>query len=215
MLENETPENKLRIMEKLSLTLIYLGIKRKDYFTGMKLNGNWSGKETLKNTGTEQHQNKYLRLLSTDNIDIYIFLKGTKGVIKVLHKHFFNLIDGPIFNNLMTLAVFLNTAILAMDGSFDDEGALALLVTFNEIFTYTFIVEMSLKLLAMGPHGYVRDKMNIFDGAIVCLSIFEIVFMSGGNKAVSAFRAVRIFRTFRVLRVTRLLRGLAFMATII
>ena len=57
--------------------------------------------------------------------------------------------------------------------------------------------------------------MNIFDGLIVLLSIFETVFLSGGNKAVSAFRAVRIFRTFRVLRVTRLLRSLEFMAKII
>lgn len=57
--------------------------------------------------------------------------------------------------------------------------------------------------------------MNLFDGSIVMLSLFELIFMSGSNKAVSAFRAVRIFRTFRVLRVTRLLRGLAFMSTII
>lgn len=67
---------------------------------------------------------------------------------------------------------------------------------------------MGLKVIGLTPLGYVRDKMNIFDGLIVSLSIFEMVFMSGGSKAVSAFRAVRIFRTFRVLRVTRLLRGL-------
>jgi hypothetical protein len=59
-----------------------------------------------------------------------------------------------------------------------------------------------------------RDRMNLFDGTIVTLSVFELIFFDG-NKAVSAFRAVRIFRTFRVLRVTRLLRGLAFMNTII
>ena len=57
--------------------------------------------------------------------------------------------------------------------------------------------------------------MNLFDGTIVLLSLIELIFMSGGNKAVSAFRAIRIFRVFRVLRVTRLLRGLAFMQTII
>lgn len=50
--------------------------------------------------------------------------------------------------------------------------------------------------------------MNIFDGLIVSISLIEMIFLSGGSKAVSAFRAVRIFRTFRVLRVTRLLRGL-------
>ena len=75
---------------------------------------------------------------------------------------------------------------------------------------------MGLKLIAFNPIGYIRDKMNIFDGCIVILSIFEMtLFSGGGSKAVSAFRAVRIFRTFRVLRVTRLLRSLAFMQVII
>jgi hypothetical protein len=44
--------------------------------------------------------------------------------------------------------------------------------------------------------------MNIFDGCIVILSIVEMTMLSGGNKAISAFRAIR---------VTRLLRSLAFM----
>ena len=74
---------------------------------------------------------------------------------------------------------------------------------------------MVLKLVAFGPIGYVKDRMNIFDGSIVILSVFELVFFSGGNSAVSAFRSVRIIRTFRVLRVTRLLRGLEFMGKII
>ena len=63
------------------------------------------------------------------------------------------------------------------------------------------------KILALGPSGYVKDKMNVFDGTIVTLSVLEMVLFTG-NKAVSAFRAVRIVRTFRVLRVTRLLRSL-------
>jgi hypothetical protein len=92
-----------------------------------------------------------------------------------------------------------------------------MLSTFNDVFTYIFIAEMSLKIIAFNPLGYVRDKMNIFDGSIVMISIFEMTLMSGGSgsKAVSAFRAIRIFRTFRVLRVTRLLRSLAFMQVII
>ena len=57
--------------------------------------------------------------------------------------------------------------------------------------------------------------MNLFDGIIVLISIFELIFFGGNNKAVSAFRAVRIFRTFRVLRVTRLMRSLEFMVKII
>jgi len=73
---------------------------------------------------------------------------------------------------------------------------------------------MGLKIIALSPIGYIRDKINIFDGFIVSISMVEMIMFSGGSKAVSAFRAVRIFRTFRVLRVTRLLRSLKFMTTI-
>jgi hypothetical protein len=96
-----------------------------------------------------------------------------------MHKHFYNLIDGPVFNNLMTLAVFLNTTVLAMDGLFEDEQAIALLDGMNLGFSYTFIIELACKLIAMGPVGYLRDKMNIFDGSIVLLSLFELIFLTG------------------------------------
>ena len=79
---------------------------------------------------------------------------------------------------------------------------------------------MSCKLLAIGPGKYVADRMNILDGAVVILSIIEIIIAqsgdgdeSGGN--LQAFRTVRVFRTFRVLRVTRLLRGLESMVLIV
>lgn len=111
--------------------------------------------------------------------------------------------------------VFGNTFILALTGMITDEPTLALFDTLNEIFTDTFIFELAAKILALGPSEYLSDKMNIFDGFIVMISIFEKIFLSGTNKAISAFRSVRIFRTFRVLRVTRLLRGLKFMATIL
>ncbi len=54
------------------------------------------------------------------------------------------------------------------------------------IFTYIFIVEMALKLVGMGisgiffhPHhliflGYTRDIMNLLDGFVCTVSIFEI-----------------------------------------
>ena len=76
------------------------------------------------------------------------------------------------------------------------------------------MVEMGLKLLAIGVTKYLADKMNYLDGAVVLLSIVELAFMSGGG-AISAFRTVRIFRTFRVLRVARLLRSMKSMMNII
>lgn len=89
----------------------------------------------------------------------------------------------------------------------------------NTIFTWIFIVEMTLKLLAFGPTKYSKEVMNLLDGGVVILSIVELLMsaLGGGSGAGSlqAFRTIRVFRTFRVLRVTRLLRGLQSMAMVI
>lgn len=103
------------------------------------------------------HQNKFLKLLSTDRTDIHVFIKGFTGIISVCHKHFRNFINSSIFNNLLTLAVFLNTTVLAMDGLFTDEKTAKLMDAFNDTFTYLFIAELFMKLLALGPKGYVSD----------------------------------------------------------
>ena len=75
---------------------------------------------------------------------------------------------------------------------------------------------MSLKLLAMGPVKYVREPMNILDGSVVLLSIFELVMAAGGEGSnLSAFKTIRILRTLRVLRIVRILRALKQMQVII
>ncbi len=43
------------------------------------------------------------------------------------------------------------------------------------------ILEWVIKLIALGPVGYYRDKWNLFDGTIAMVSIYELVFLSGGN----------------------------------
>lgn len=104
----------------------------------------------------------------------------------------------------MNLSVLMNTIILSLDGTVPKEDTLDL---FNFSFTIIFIIEMGLKIIAMGIADYLRDKMNAFDAIIVILSIIELIFLGeGGGSAISAFRTVRIFRLFRVLRVTKLMR---------
>ena len=76
------------------------------------------------------------------------------------------------------------------------------------MFTWLFICELTLRLIAVGPAKYFREKMNWLDASVVSLSIFEMIMTvaggSGGN--MSAFRTIRVLRTLRVLRVVRLLR---------
>ena len=57
--------------------------------------------------------------------------------------------------------------------------------------------------------------MNLFDAAVVIITIVEAIVVQEKNNAVSALRAVRLFRIMRILRVTKLLRSLAYMRVII
>ena len=125
-------------------------------------------------------------------------------------------IKGSFFDNLMILSVAINTAILAQDRYGIDPDYQLVLSTFNQVFTWVFICEMSLKIVGLGPIKYFKDKMNYLDCGVVLLSIVEMAFLSGSQgKAFSAFRTVRIFRTFRVLRVARLLRSMQSMQVIL
>jgi len=45
----------------------------------------------------------------------------------------------------------------------------------NVILTAIFAVEMVLKLLGLGFRGYVANRFNIFDGALVIVGLIEIL----------------------------------------
>lgn len=143
---------------------------------------------------------------------LYNYLKKYRASLKALVR--FNL-----FDNFLTGCVLINTIVMAMD-SYDITPVMKADLEFlNEIFTWIFIVEMSIKLMAIGPKKYSSNVMNLLDGGVVLLSIVEILMthLGGGGGAgnLQAFRTVRVFRTFRVLRVTRVLRALKSMAMVI
>ena len=81
----------------------------------------------------------------------------------------------------MTISVLINTIVMAMDRYEIGKKEAIVLDDLNQIFTWIFIVEMTFKLLAIGPAKYVGDRMNILDGAVVILSIIEIVITETGD----------------------------------
>jgi len=145
---------------------------------------------------------------------------GISGFIKkfrTLLKMFVNL---SIFDTSMTVCVLLNTAAMASDYYGIPPEESAILDLMNNTFTWIFIFEMCIKLLAIGVEKYWKNPLNWIDGSVVIISIVELVIEaigSGNSEAGSlqAFRTVRVFRAFRVLRVTRVLRSLRQMKVII
>ena len=83
-----------------------------------------------------------------------------------------------IFENAMTICVLFNTIGMAMDAYDIDKKTAENLEFMNDIFTWIFIVEMGMKLLARGPKKYASERMNLLDGAVVTLSIVEIIMAS-------------------------------------
>ena len=94
-----------------------------------------------------------------------------------------------------------------------------LLADFNLVFTWLFIYELAMKVLAIGIGKYCADKMNYIDGTVVLLSIvemlIELVADDEGGGSLKDLSALRILRAFRVFRIGRLLRALESMQTII
>ena len=80
-----------------------------------------------------------------------------------------------LFENFMTFCVLINTIAMSMASYDIDPVTEENLILLNDIFTYIFIVEMGLKLLARGPKKYAGETMNLLDGAVVIISLVEII----------------------------------------
>lgn len=82
----------------------------------------------------------------------------------------------------------------------------------NQVLTFFFIGEMTLKLIGLGINDYFSDYYNIFDFFVVASSIFEIVLQAvdttpgGGGSKLSALRGMRLFRLFKLARSWKSMR---------
>jgi hypothetical protein len=117
----------------------------------------------------------------------------------------------------MTFAVLLNTIVLSINHYGIEAELDYILSVFNDWFTWIFIVEMVSKLLALGVGKYCADRMNLLDGSVVIISVFELIYTASadGDIDLKSFATIRMFRTFRIFRIARLLRALESMQTIL
>ena len=121
-----------------------------------------------------------------------------------LRGFFFDLQDSNWFNYLTVSFIILNTVIMALEIHPQDEEWEKLQNNFNLFFTVYFLLEMVIKLIGLGFAGYVDDRMNVFDGIVVVISVIEVLSAlitdSGGDSMFSVFRAFRLLRVFRLAR---------------
>ena len=114
-------------------------------------------------------------------------------------------LDQPKVRNFIIGVIIVNAILLGMETSKPlMERAGPLIVTLDRICLGIFVVELALKLFALGPRFF-RNGWNIFDFVIVGISL------TPGAQSLSVLRALRILRLLRVIsaapRLQRVVEG--------
>eukprot|EP00892_Ulva_mutabilis_P001295 jgi/Ulvmu1/11166/UM072_0002.1 len=108
----------------------------------------------------------------------------------------------PYFEVLTLTLISINTVVMASEHHEMQPWHTAMNEILNIVFTAYFTSEMVVKVLGLGPKGYMEDRMNAFDGIVVIASVVEFVLYlrGGGTGSLSVFRAFRLMRVFKLAR---------------
>ncbi|KAG6457067.1 hypothetical protein O3G_MSEX010098 [Manduca sexta] len=106
--------------------------------------------------------------------------------------------------------VFFNTICVAVE-HYDQPMFLTSFLYYAEfVFLGLFMMEMWVKMYALGPRIYFESSFNRFDCVVISGSIFEVVWseVKGGSFGLSVLRALRLLRIFKVTKYWKSLRNL-------
>lgn len=106
--------------------------------------------------------------------------------------------------------VFLNTSCVAVEHYGQPQWLTDFLFYAEYVFLVLFIMEMILKMYALGVRTYFESSFNKFDFFVVMGSIFEVVwsYYKEGSFGLSVLRALRLLRIFKVTKYWASLRNL-------
>ena len=114
------------------------------------------------------------------------------------------LTEWKVFDIFIMLVILGNSVLLAMTDYSDRDNQGNFNQVLNKIdyaFTAVFILEMILKIMAMGfiwhRNAYLRDPWNWLDFLVVIIGIFNLLPFTHSN---SNFKSLRVFRVLRPLR---------------
>jgi len=115
--------------------------------------------------------------------------------------------ESVVFQTLMMALIVLNTISLSSEGYHTTDEDQEILNLINLVCTVMFSIEIVVLIIAYGPKGYAEDPLNLFDAAVVFVSIAETIVSRGSSGGLAtAFRALRVIRVVRISRFMRSLR---------
>ncbi|KAJ8907466.1 hypothetical protein NDN08_007577 [Rhodosorus marinus] len=106
----------------------------------------------------------------------------------------------PIFELFITIVVIVNVVILLAVHYPFTETARSVFSGFTFAFTIIYVIEMFMKLSAMGPFEYFGEPFNVIDSVVTIGSLIQIFL---GSASVGAFRVLRLLRIVRLVKVLR------------
>ncbi|XGW32512.1 hypothetical protein V3C99_017226 [Haemonchus contortus] len=120
------------------------------------------------------------------------------------------IVKTQIFYWSVITLVFLNTACVASEHYGQPPWLTKFLQYAEYVFLGIFIMEVLLKLFAMGSRTYFASKFNRFDCIVIVGSAFEVIWaeVKGGSFGISVLRALRLLRIFKLTSYWVSLRNL-------
>ena len=114
------------------------------------------------------------------------------------------------FENLMLSVVVINTVLLCADDYPPNMEKSAIILDISFFLSLLFGVEMTVKIISIGILKYLSFAMNWMDGAVVIVSLLEIVLdpppfidgaPAGGKSPISVLRIFRLLRLAKLFKV--------------
>ncbi|XP_060812337.1 voltage-dependent calcium channel type A subunit alpha-1 isoform X20 [Bombus pascuorum] len=106
--------------------------------------------------------------------------------------------------------VFFNTVCVAVEHYGQPQWLTDFLYFAEFVFLALFMLEMFIKVYALGPRTYFDSSFNRFDCVVISGSIFEVIWseVKSGSFGLSVLRALRLLRIFKVTKYWKSLRNL-------
>ncbi|XP_023288257.1 voltage-dependent calcium channel type A subunit alpha-1 [Orussus abietinus] len=106
--------------------------------------------------------------------------------------------------------VFFNTICVAVEHYKQPSWLTEFLYYAEFVFLGLFMMEMFIKMYALGPRIYFESSFNRFDCVVISGSIFEVIWsaLKSGSFGLSVLRALRLLRIFKVTKYWASLRNL-------
>lgn len=123
-----------------------------------------------------------------------------------------NVVTSKYFDLAIAAVIGLNVVTMATESYKMPEIQQYILKIFNYFFTAVFILESTMKLIALGVVLYLKDKWNQLDVAIVILSVVGIILEELKSNIIpinpTVLRVMRVMRIARVLKLLKMAKGI-------